>query len=335
MVYGIAFCPSKESELLTSFECADSKVLTEEKRDNIFSKLCNVNTIGWGVEIISPNIICNNMLNPSKVSLNDISMNSAIGLIKAVIAAGVNVDHIYLDTVGKPEKYQAYLMTIFPNYKITVAKKADSTYPIVSAASICAKVTRDHALQQWKFIEDLNATNKDFGSGYPGGNLNFTVFFCISYSKHFCWVIFINEILFILDPVTKKFLTEYCDPVFGFPQLVRFSWSTASNALEETAYHVDWAEVEDESAVSKNNASITSFFKSNKNPVKSRHPFFMERCLSSTTMLWFFFNNWIKNENIFFCFQIIDQISKYLFGKQFLNYAIDKKLDLPRKCRSF
>ena len=46
---------------------------------------------------------------------------------------------IYVDTVGPPEKYEAKLQDIFRSQKCTVAKKADSLYPCVSAASICAK----------------------------------------------------------------------------------------------------------------------------------------------------------------------------------------------------
>lgn len=258
MVYGIACCPCKDQELLKSLECADSKSLTEEKRDNIFTKLCeNSQTIGWAVEVISPNKICNNMLSRTKHSLNAVSMDSAIKLIKALEAAGVNIEHIYVDTVGKPEKYEAYLLSIFDNYKITVAKKADSLYPVVSAASIYAKVVRDHSLQCWKFKEHLELKDKNFGSGYPG------------------------------DPDTKRFLKENCDPVFGFPQLVRFSWSTASNVLDELAYNVEWENIEEETTSSANNSSITSFFKMTSKPnlPKKKHQFFSQRLLSTTNKL--------------------------------------------------
>ena len=64
---------------------------------------------------------------------------------------------------------QEKLSEIFPEFKITVAKKADAIYPIVSAASICAKVSRDRALKVWAFQEGLEATQDDFGSGYPNG----------------------------------------------------------------------------------------------------------------------------------------------------------------------
>lgn len=172
MVYGIAFCIKEKDDILKTLGCADSKQLTEEKRDVIFNDICTkdyaTSNLGWAVEVISPNVISNSMLRRSKRSLNEVSMDSAIGLITKAKELGVNIAEVYVDTVGPPEKYEAKLSQIFPEYKITVAKKADSTYPIVSAASICAKVSRDHALKVWKFAEGLTLTQEDFGSGYPG-----------------------------------------------------------------------------------------------------------------------------------------------------------------------
>ena len=47
---------------------------------------------------------------------------------------------VYIDTVGDAGKYEAKLSKIFPSIKFVVAKKADSLYPVVSGASIVAKV---------------------------------------------------------------------------------------------------------------------------------------------------------------------------------------------------
>ena len=44
--------------------------------------------------------------------------------------------------MGVADKYQDKLQKIFPGIKITVAPKADAKFPVVSAASICAKVKR-------------------------------------------------------------------------------------------------------------------------------------------------------------------------------------------------
>ena len=63
MVYGVCYCPISKSELLKDLGCADSKSLTEEKREVIFEKLCKEReSIGWLIEAISPNVICNSML---------------------------------------------------------------------------------------------------------------------------------------------------------------------------------------------------------------------------------------------------------------------------------
>lgn len=256
MVYGISYAPLTNKQLLVDLGCADSKSLTEDQRDSIFDGICsNHDNMGWAVEVISPNVIANSMYRRSKVSLNEVSMNSAIGLIKGAIEAGVNVAEVYVDTVGKPEKYQAKLKEIFPDLKIVVAKKADSTYPIVSAASICAKVSRDHALRAWQFREGENETA--YGSGYPN------------------------------DPATKKWLTANVDQVFGFPQLVRFSWSTAEKILESNAVQVDWEEIPDgeETPTAQKISKFFTKVDQRKEVVKEKHKFFSERCLTNASNL--------------------------------------------------
>ena len=45
------------------------------------------------------------------------------------------------------------------------------------------------------------------------------------------------------DAVTKKFLQENLNDLFGFPSIVRFSWKTAENILEEKGIKVQFEEV--------------------------------------------------------------------------------------------
>lgn len=67
--------------------------------------------------------------------------------------------------IGSQEK----LAALFPQCKVVVEKKADSLYPIVGAASICAKVIRDTVVQHWKYLELLGDIDINVGTGYPGG----------------------------------------------------------------------------------------------------------------------------------------------------------------------
>lgn len=251
MVYGICYYPLGKENVFVDCGCADSKTLTDEKRKVIFEKMCSED-VGWVAEALSPNFISNNMLLRSKYSLNQIAQDSTVHLISKVIAMGMTISEIYVDTVGPPEKYQDKLKSFFPDCKIVVAKKADSLYPVVSAASIFAKVSRDTTLESWAFPEDFQIPLDEIGSGYPN------------------------------DPVTKKFLRNNMEKVFGFPQLVRFSWSTAGKILED-GVSAEWSDPEEDYDGDAKRPNIMGFFqKTSRQNERPRHNFFKKRKLTST-----------------------------------------------------
>jgi len=217
MVYGAAYCRIADKEYLASQKYDDSKKLSEEKREALFKLIKSDVQLGWSVDILGPALLSAMMLRREKYNLNAISHDSAMGLIRAALDRGVNIQEVFVDTVGDANSYQESLSRRFPGIKFVVCPKADSIYPIVSAASIAAKVTRDQALKDWSFEADLNPIpGREFGSGYPG------------------------------DPSTKKWLSEHVESVFGFPSLVRFSWGTTKSLLDAAAVRVEWEAEEEE-----------------------------------------------------------------------------------------
>nr|XP_026694301.1 ribonuclease H2 subunit A-like isoform X2 [Ciona intestinalis] len=207
MVYASCFTPISCKDKLAGLGCDDSKVLKEEQRESLFETLNKASEyIGWMIHILSPAYISTSMLGRSKYNLNSISHDTAIDLIRSALKLGVEVTEVYVDTVGPPQTYAEKLKKIFPSIKFTVEKKADSKYPVVSAASICAKVCRDKAVKEWRFRENPDTDTK-YGSGYPA------------------------------DPVTKVWLRNNVDRIFGFPSFVRFSWSTINKNETDSRRH--------------------------------------------------------------------------------------------------
>lgn len=92
----------------------------------------------------------------NSISLNEISKNAAFEIIDHFLKI-LKLKTVYIDTVGKEDKYQKVFEKNYSGKGINfvVRSKADSLFPIVSAASIVAKVTRDHLLENWEFEEDL------------------------------------------------------------------------------------------------------------------------------------------------------------------------------------
>lgn len=237
MVYGVFYLPiSLHTSLLTqTYHFNDSKQLTPVVRANLTKHLCTPGTdldvnCGWAVTSLSAADISANMLRAGGAyNLNAQAMDATIELIRGVLEMGVNVQEIYIDTIGQPAAYQKKLERIFPTTKITVAKKADSLFPCVSAASVVAKVTRDIScevllaeVEQIQVEEDgLAVEGTGWASGYP------------SDAKCVAW------------------LKRCLDPTFGWGNEVRYSWGGAvKDLLDEKgapAVTVDWIdETEDD-----------------------------------------------------------------------------------------
>lgn len=93
-------------------------------------------------------------------NLNEISHKSALELTRGALKQGFKVTNIYADTVGDPAKYADYLRTNLSEFadiikSVVVQPKADRDHKVVSASSICAKVTRDRILRNWTFPENI------------------------------------------------------------------------------------------------------------------------------------------------------------------------------------
>lgn len=258
MVYAVAYMPldsptSSLQKILKSHGFDDSKKLTASYRSTLFQKTCTPGTdlyesVGWSCTLLSARDISAGMLRPGAYNLNAQAHDTTALLIRQVIESGVNVAEIYVDTVGVASTYQAKLQKQFPGAKVTVAKKADSLYPIVSAASVVAKVTRDAAIEvlaeeeeraekAGELLEGQNVV--EMGSGYPG------------------------------DEKTKTWLKVNLDPVFGFDERsVRFSWRTVRDMLEGKTAKAKEAIWPDDEDLEEGQQGIQGFFAGGEGGVK-------------------------------------------------------------------
>ncbi|CAL5407107.1 unnamed protein product [Camellia sinensis] len=261
MVYGCLYCALSYQKTLSSLNFAvnlalldfTSKTLKEEKREELFENLKADESRGvrgsvlcglrfgfdprrmyavWEKVKPQPPAVqlavcvdricgCAGVCGRNKINLNEISHNSAMGLVSRVLNMGVlltefgldqvmgnlclEVLQVYVDIVGDPEKYRIRLFERFPSIKFVVAKKADSLYPVVKWSKHCCKVTRDQALSDWVLDETAENMHRKFGSGYPG------------------------------DPKSVSWLEDHQHSVFGFPTLVRFSWGTCTPYFKSNA----------------------------------------------------------------------------------------------------
>lgn len=177
----------KEEDLpkLVSLGVKDSKLLTPRSRERLFSE---IKKIAYSHKIIkiSPKEIDAVVGQRKVMNLNWLEAMSSADLINAL-----RPDKVILDCPSPNLlAYKKYVKKLLDNQKIEliVAHKADVKYPVVSAASILAKVTRDKEIELLK-----KKVGMDFGSGYPA------------------------------DPNTRHFLEHHSH---RFPDILRHSWAT-------------------------------------------------------------------------------------------------------------
>jgi len=136
----------------------DSKLLTKEQRGDLFEAVKNI-CKKYKILIIGPDEIDDAVNGKGGLNLNWLE---ATGTAK--ILNELNPEKAIIDSPSPNiEKYTDYIRKKITNksMKLVLEHKADLNYPVVSAASILAKVTRDAEIEKIK-----KEIGVDFGSGY-------------------------------------------------------------------------------------------------------------------------------------------------------------------------
>ena len=182
VICGLAIKEENEKELIR-IKVKDSKLLTKSIRENLFDKIMDISS-KYKIIIIQPNEIDRAVHYHDGLNLNKLEARKSAEILnelsptKAIIDAPSN----------NIKNYKRYLMRFVKNkdIEIILEHKADVNYPVVSAASILAKVTRDSEIEKLK-----KQIGIDFGSGY------------------------------MTDPKTVEFLKNNFE---SYPELFRKSW---------------------------------------------------------------------------------------------------------------
>ncbi|MBU5689852.1 MAG: ribonuclease HII [Candidatus Aenigmatarchaeota archaeon] len=157
VICGLTIDESRQDEL-KKIGVRDSKELTPKKREELAKK---IDEIAENVVVLSVSACNIDSMRKSGINLNQIEALKMADIINMVPA-----DKIIIDTPSfNSNKFRDFLFSkldenekkakfVFENY-------ADKNYPVVSAASIIAKVERDSKIEKLK-----KEFNYDFGVGY-------------------------------------------------------------------------------------------------------------------------------------------------------------------------
>ncbi|MGB9827326.1 MAG: ribonuclease HII [Thermosphaera sp.] len=159
VVAGVMAEENAIEDLLERIEVRDSKTMTPRGRLESFLSLKNSN-ISFYIDYIQPAEI-------DRENLNLLTAGSIIRILRFFKTLLSNLDgklvEIYVDEVkGVKKVVEKECSKLFwKQYRLVFESEADSKYPVVSLASIIAKVSRDLS------ISSNICVHGDFGSGYP------------------------------------------------------------------------------------------------------------------------------------------------------------------------
>lgn len=183
MIIGAVVADESQMEVFRELGVRDSKALTRKARERIFDRLAEKFEIAH--EIVTASDI-----NQRDSNLNRLEYDALCRLLLKL-----RPDRLVVDAFLPPHKLARELQSRFPQLKVLAEWKADVNHPIVSAASIVAKVIRDREMDRLK-----EKFGEDMGSGYPG------------------------------DPKTNTWLRAQLLKnrlaILGLPACVRVKWST-------------------------------------------------------------------------------------------------------------
>ena len=160
VICGLVVNEQQEKEL-RKIKVKDSKLLTPKKREELSEKIEKIATHIIILRIPSHKIDTNRK--------KGINLNQIEAIKMAEIINIANPDKVYIDSPSyNSSKFTDYLLSKLENKKVEIIAEnhADKNYPVVSAASIVAKVDREEQIR--KLEKELG---EPLGVGYPHDDL--------------------------------------------------------------------------------------------------------------------------------------------------------------------
>lgn len=147
-----------DEKKLVDIKVKDSKLLTPKQRESMNEKVINA-VESYKLIMVTPNEIDSAVDDKNGFNLNLLEAQKTAQIINELKPDKVIVDCPSTNISAYVKYLTKYIET--PT-EIIAEHKADVKYPVVSAASIIAKVARDKEIERLKEEYDV-----DFGSGYP------------------------------------------------------------------------------------------------------------------------------------------------------------------------